>query len=114
MERLRVWSPRLLALAFAAFLALFALDVFAEGYGPWETVAALLMHLIPSLAVLAALAVAWRRERLGGALFLVLGAAYLLMSRVQLSGLIIVAPAALIGVLFLVAAARGRRTRVRA
>ena len=61
------WTPRILALLFAVFLSLFALDVFGEGYGFWKTILALVMHLIPTGIVLAVLAVSWRWQWLGAA-----------------------------------------------
>ena len=76
-ERMRVWVPRALALALALFLAIFALDVFEGGASAGEVAAALFMHLIPSLLILAVLAVAWRRERAGAFLYLVLAGAAL-------------------------------------
>jgi hypothetical protein len=66
--------PRILAILFAAFLSLFALDVFGEGYGFWGTIFALFMHLIPSIIVPAALVIAWRWEAVGGILFLAVAA----------------------------------------
>jgi len=74
------WAPRVLTLLFAAFISLFALDVFDEGKGVWETTQALLIHLIPTWLVLIGLAIAWRREWLGAIEFTVLGIAYLLMA----------------------------------
>jgi hypothetical protein len=62
---------------FAVLSSLFALDVFKEGQGFWVTALALLMHLIPTFLVLIVLAVAWRRERIGGVLFIVLAVVYL-------------------------------------
>jgi hypothetical protein len=70
------WAPRVLAIAYIAFLSLFALDVFGEGRGPAATLAALAMHLLPSIALAAALALAWRREWIGTLLFAAAGAAY--------------------------------------
>ncbi len=74
-----LWAPRILAILFAAFVAMFALDVFGEGYGFWGTVLALAMHLIPVYLVLLALLVAWRWELVGGTLFAALGVAYLVL-----------------------------------
>ncbi|QQS47466.1 MAG: hypothetical protein IPM66_02050 [Acidobacteriota bacterium] len=74
------WAPRILALAFAAFISLFALDVFSEGYGFWQTIVALLMHLIPTALVLIGLAIAWRWEWLGAIEFAALGIGYLIMA----------------------------------
>ena len=70
------WSPRVLTLLFALFLSLFALDVFEEGYGFWETVLALFMHLIPTWIVLIVLALSWRWEWVGAVLFVALALAY--------------------------------------
>ena len=61
-KRLLFWLPRGFCLLFAAFISLFALDVFSEGYSLGETLVALFMHLIPTFVILLALAVAWRRE----------------------------------------------------
>ncbi|MGQ0603506.1 MAG: DUF7670 domain-containing protein [Anaerolineales bacterium] len=58
MEKLLFWIPRILTILFAGFVSLFALDVFVEGYGFWETLLALLMHLIPTGLILLSLAIA--------------------------------------------------------
>ena len=78
MPRLSLWTPRILAILFALFLALFSLDVFAEPNGFWTTLVALLMHLVPSAIVVGLLAIAWRWEAVGAALFGSLGIIYLL------------------------------------
>ena len=105
VKRLLYWTPRVLCILFAVFVSLFALDVFSEGYGFWETILALLMHLIPTGIILAVLAVSWRREWVGGILFIALGAWYLIATGGRfpwvtyqcMSGMLF-----LIGVLFLV------------
>jgi hypothetical protein len=79
-RKLLFWTPRVLTIAFILFLGLFALDVFGEGYGFWGTLVALLMHLIPNFILLAVLIIAWRREWVGGVLFLGLGVFYLVMT----------------------------------
>lgn len=63
--RLLFWTPRIAALSFAAFVSLFALDVLAEGSGLWETLLALLIHLIPVGIMLIGIAIAWRYEWVG-------------------------------------------------
>ena len=77
IRQLLFWSPRVLTLLFAVFLSLFALDVFEEGYGFWDTVVALFMHLIPTWIVLIVLAVSWRWEWVGAVLFVALGLVYI-------------------------------------
>ena len=74
-KRALFWTPRALSILFIAFLSLFALDVFGEHSGFWQTALALTMHLIPSFVLIAALVLAWRWEWIGAALY---GAAGLL------------------------------------
>ena len=69
VKRVVFWLPRILCLLFAVFISLFALDVFGEGYGFWETIVAFLIHLIPTGLILIALAIAWRWEWIGAILF---------------------------------------------
>jgi len=112
LHRSLFWAPRVLALLFALFISLFALDVFGEGYGPWETILALLIHLLPTAMVLLALAIAWYWEGVGGILFIALGALYVALSWGQfdwMAYLLISGPLLLIGALFL--AGRYRRAR---
>jgi hypothetical protein len=104
MKTWLTWTPRILCLLFAAFLSLFALDVFDQGFGFWETVLALLLHLIPTGVVLVVLAVSWRWERIGAILFMALGIWYLLTAwgRFHWSAYVVISgPLLLIGVLFL-------------
>ena len=104
VKNILFWSPRILGILIAIFISLFALDVFGEGYGFWETMVALAMHLIPTAIILIVLGVAWRWERFGGILFISLGVLYITMfwdpSRMP-AYLMISAPLFLVGVLFL-------------
>ena len=103
LKRLLFWTPRILGLLFAAFISIFAADVFGEGYGFWKTVLALLIHLIPTWIVLIVLALSWRREWVGGILFTALGALYLIKfwGRFHWSAYVCIAgPLFLVGVLF--------------
>ena len=70
------WAPRVLSIAFIAFLSLFALDVFGEGHGFWRTALALTMHLIPSLVLLIGLILSWRWEWVGTTLYAAAGILY--------------------------------------
>jgi len=77
LKRVLFWSPRVLGIAFAIFLSMFALDVFNEGFSAGKTILALLIHLIPAAIILGLLAVAWRWEWVGGVLFIAAGILYL-------------------------------------
>jgi lysylphosphatidylglycerol synthetase-like protein (DUF2156 family) len=72
-KRVLYWAPRALSILFIAFLGLFALDVFGAGYGFRETLLALTMHLIPNFVLIAVVALAWRWEWTGAALFSIAG-----------------------------------------
>jgi len=103
-SRLLFWTPRILCLLFAGFISMFALDVFQENHGFWNTALALLMHLIPTGILLIMLAVAWRWEWFGGLFFPALGAFYIFAFWGRFSWqtyLIIAGPLVLVGVLFL-------------
>jgi hypothetical protein len=98
------WTPRVLCILFALFLSMFALDVFGEGYSVWDTILALLIHLIPVYMVLAALALAWRWEWTGAVLFTGLGIFYIVMAwgRFPLATYVLIAgPAFVLAALFL-------------
>jgi hypothetical protein len=76
-QRLLYWTPRVLCMLFAAFISIFAADVFGAGRGFLETAFALVMHLIPTFLIVAILVVSWRREWIGGILFITLGVLYI-------------------------------------
>jgi len=100
------WAPRALCIAFALFISLFALDAFHEGQGFWGIILALLMHLIPTFLILIVLAVSWRREWIGGVLFILLGVLYVAWTWNKPIGhsstfAIITGPLVLTGALFL-------------
>jgi hypothetical protein len=62
-------------------VSLLSLDVFGQGYSLWETVLALLVHLIPTGVMLLALAIAWRHEWVGGIFFLAWALLYVVSAR---------------------------------
>ena len=68
-RRALCWAPRALCILLIAFVSIFALDVFQEGRGFWQTLVALVMHLIPTFVMLAALAISWRWEWAGSLIF---------------------------------------------
>ncbi len=59
------WAPRVAAILIIVFTGLFSLDVFEDGLSPLQTLGALLMHNIPSIAMLVLLAFAWKRPAVG-------------------------------------------------
>jgi len=105
MKKALKWAPRILAILCIGFISIFALDVFEGGYGFPEVLIALFMHLIPSLLLLAALIVAWKRPRIGGTIFLILALTTIFFFNVTenpVSFLVTTLPIGVIGSLFLI------------
>jgi len=97
-------APRVICILYALFLSVFSLDVFNEGYGFWESMLALLIHLTPVFIVIIVLTVSWRWEWIGAIGFNTLAVLYIIMAWRQVhwtSYLMISGPLVLIGVLFL-------------
>jgi hypothetical protein len=107
-KQLLFWAPRVLSILYIAFLSLFALDVFAEGRGFWQTAQALFMHLIPCFVLIAALILAWRWEWIGAAVYAAAGSLYMFwvvsMVRPVPAGIRVVWALTIAGPAFLIAA----------
>jgi hypothetical protein len=112
---LLVWTPRLLGVIFAAFVGLFALDVFTEPSTVGQTLVAFVVHLLPAAIVLILLLIAWRWQAAGGLLFLAAGAGYaiaVVAGQRPLSWILAISgPLVLIGVLFLLSRRPPSRAR---
>jgi hypothetical protein len=105
VKGLLFWGPRILCILFAAFVSIFAFDVFDAGYGFWKTILALLIHLIPTGIILVVLAVSWRWEWVGAILFSALGVLYIVMfwgRFIWVAYLTIAGPMFLAGLMFLI------------
>jgi hypothetical protein len=77
-KRILFWTPRILTILYAIFIGMFAVDVFGEGYGTWQTAVALLIHLIPTAFIVVVLVISWRWEWVGALLFGAAGLFYAL------------------------------------
>ena len=110
------WTPRILGILFAIFISIFALDVFAEGYGFPLVLVALFMHLIPTFIIIIILLIAWKWEKVGGVLFILLGLIFTLFFntyRHPLTFLLISGPVFLIGLLFLISKLKVKKIKVK-
>ncbi|MBT4630853.1 hypothetical protein HOC06_01360 [Candidatus Woesearchaeota archaeon] len=104
MKKVLFWLPRILTIIFILFISVFSLDVFSE-YSGLELLLALFMHLIPSLILTALLVVAWKWEKIGGILFILLGIGFFIFFSgydMQIGALITTLPALVVGILFLI------------
>ena len=77
-NKLIYWTPRILSIIYILFLALFYLDIFDGNYGFWGTIIGLFMHNIPSLVLLIVLLISWKREIVGGIIFILAGLLYII------------------------------------
>ena len=105
MHKALYWAPRVLGILAAAFISIFALDVFGEGYSFWETLLALAIHLIPTYILIIVVIIAWKRELAGGIIYIIFGLLYIVMARRGFpftTILVISGPLFLTGALFLV------------
>ena len=113
VNKLLFWAPRVLAILFILFLAMFSLDIFGNNYTFWETVVGLFMHNILSIILLIVLIISWKYELVGAIAFILGGILYLawVLRNVILTGfewyylawaLQISGIAFLVGILFLV------------
>jgi len=112
MARFLYWAPRLLGILLAAFVSLFALDVFDSGEGMANMIAGLLIHLIPVYAIVAALIIGWRWELAGAVLFAALALAYPIVFGTDFhwsAYLVLMGPALIIAALFLASWLRKRQ-----
>ena len=105
-----LWLPRLLGIALALFLAVFALDAFGT-QRVWEAVPDFAVHLLPALVVLGVVAVAWRYPWFGGVAFIGFAVLYAASVR-RLDWIAVIAgPLVAVGLLFLWSHLRASRAQ---
>jgi hypothetical protein len=93
------WAARILSILLILFFLVFSFDepIFSLGF---------LMHNIPTIIILIAAIIAWKREKAGGIIYLLLGifSIFFFNIREHLQAFLITAPFILIGILFLISA----------
>ena len=73
--RLVHWLPRVLCILAILFVSMFALDSFSPGHTIWQQLGTFFIHLIPTYVLTAILIIAWKWEKIGGIIFMVIGLA---------------------------------------
>ena len=109
------WLPRVLCIMAILFVSMFAFDAFGPGLSLWVQIGHFIQHLVPSFVLIALLLVAWKWEKIGGIVFLLVGLGFspfifllnynrnhFSLGNSLLVVLIVSLPFALVGVLFLV------------
>jgi len=77
------------------FISIFALDAFSQP----RWLLAFLIHLIPTFILIALTIFAWKREKVGGVIYLIIGILLIVFSRFE--AYIIALPLIIIGLLFI-------------
>lgn len=67
------WIPRILCILGILFISLFALDAFEGDATLKNKFIGFTIHLIPSFVLIAILLIAWKWEKIGGLIFIILG-----------------------------------------
>ena len=67
------WIPRIVCILAILFVSVFALDSFGPGLTIWQQLGEFFMNLIPSIILIIFLIVAWKKELIGGIIFIVTG-----------------------------------------
>ncbi len=78
--RLALWTARILSIAFAVFISIFALDVFSEGNDFRKTVVGLFMHLLPTFIIVLIIIISWHKPFIGGIFYTLLAILYIAFS----------------------------------
>jgi hypothetical protein len=118
------WTPRILSILFIAFLAMFSLDIFGNGYGFWGTILGLFMHNIPVIILSIILWISWKSEIVGGIVFILAGLLYVGNILFKSPGnqfewymlsysFIIAGPALFIGILFLIGWSKRKKDQIK-
>ncbi|MDP2423215.1 MAG: hypothetical protein U1C46_03460 [Bacteroidales bacterium] len=105
VQKIIKWAPRVLAILAILFMMLFSLDCFDGQPVIGKQILCFLIHNISALIVIVVLIVAWKRELAGGILFLLAalaGSVYFRGFSGNSGVLIIMAPLALAGILFII------------
>lgn len=80
MQKVILWSPRIICMIFAAFISIFSFDVFEMNAGFWQKVLGFLMHNIPTFFLILVLIFSWRWPMVGGIVYILLGLAYIVLA----------------------------------
>jgi len=103
MSKTLYWAPRIIGIGAILFISLFALDIFQAGAPISQMLLGLVIHLIPSFALIIILVIAWKYEIVGGFLFVIISLVpfFLLSNQIWVNAMLC-APFFLTGILFLI------------
>jgi hypothetical protein len=98
------WLPRILMVILICLMGLLSLDVFGMEGSLLEKIGGFLIHNVPVFILILSLVFAWKKEKMGGIIFIILGLAFTIFfrtyARIEIF-LLISFPLLLSGILFL-------------
>lgn len=71
-DRFIYWLPRIICILAILFVSMFAMDSFSPDLTVGQQIVGFLIHLIPSFIMIVILVVAWKWERVGGIILLII------------------------------------------
>ncbi|HVH55842.1 MAG TPA: hypothetical protein VM791_06290 [Vicinamibacterales bacterium] len=99
---LLLWAPRILGIAVACFIGLFAFDAFGPDTSALRALGDFAVHLVPALVLLAVVIGSWKRPWIGGMVFMLLAAAYAVSVPSRPDWMLVISgPLLAVGLLFL-------------
>jgi cell division protein FtsW (lipid II flippase) len=116
------WLPRIICIMGILFISMFSIDALNSELTIWQQIRSLSMHLIPSFVLILLLLLSWKRELIGGIIFMIIGLGFspiifihnfkmnqsIWMSLGVIS--VITIPFAIVGVLFIVSHYRKKKS----
>jgi hypothetical protein len=67
------WAPRIICMIAILLISMFAFDAFEERLPIWQQLTSFFIHLIPTYFLITLLIITWKREFIGGIIFLLVG-----------------------------------------
>ena len=67
------WAPRIICMIAILLIIMFAFDAFEERFPIWQQLTSFFIHLIPTYFLITLLIITWKREFIGGIIFLLVG-----------------------------------------
>jgi hypothetical protein len=103
-EKILYWIPRVLTIFAILFLMMFSLDVFGGDEPLGRKLLGFLIHNIPAFILTAILIISWRREIIGGVLFIlaaIAGSTFFFSHSHNVGSIIVMIPFLIVGILFI-------------
>ncbi len=86
MNKALNWTPRILSILLSLFFLSFTLEGFSEGFSLIDS----LMHFLLALSIIAITILSWKKPKLGGVFFMLIGVALTILIHKEWQSLVFV------------------------